>query len=79
MRQLDYLRQALDKLNDHEREALRMRYLEDLPSKEIAKRLGRTDGAVRVLLTRSKQKLAQAGVDIERMTATEVDERPDGQ
>jgi RNA polymerase sigma-70 factor (ECF subfamily) len=34
-----------------------MRYVEGLPSKEIAQKLGRTDGAVRVLLTRSLQKL----------------------
>ena len=34
-----------------------MRYVENLPSKEIASRLGKTDGATRVLLTRSLAKL----------------------
>lgn len=50
---------ALDTLAADARDALRMRYVEGLPSKEIAARLGRTDGAVRVLLTRSLQKLQE--------------------
>ena len=36
-----------------------MRYVENLPSKEIAQRLGKTDGAVRVMLTRSLSKLQE--------------------
>jgi RNA polymerase sigma-70 factor (ECF subfamily) len=51
------LQDALLKLADHEREALRLRYIESLPSKEIAERLGKTDAAVRVMLTRSLKKL----------------------
>ncbi len=51
------LAEALEQLADDNREALRMRYVLNLPSKEIAERLGRTDGATRVLLTRSLQKL----------------------
>ncbi|MGH7129717.1 MAG: RNA polymerase sigma factor, partial [Planctomycetaceae bacterium] len=35
------------------------RYVENLPSKEIAQRLGKTDGAVRVLLSRSLGKLQE--------------------
>jgi RNA polymerase sigma-70 factor (ECF subfamily) len=50
---------ALDSLPEDARDALRMRYVEGLPSKEIAHKLGRTDGAVRVLLTRSLQKLQE--------------------
>lgn len=49
--------EALRSLPDEAREALSLRYLEGLPSKEIAERLGKSDGAVRVLLTRSLQKL----------------------
>ena len=30
-----------------------MRYVENLPSKQVAERLGKTDAAVRVMLTRS--------------------------
>jgi RNA polymerase sigma-70 factor (ECF subfamily) len=48
---------ALDQLPEESREALRLRYVESLPSKEIAERLGKTDGACRVLLTRSLKKL----------------------
>ncbi len=51
------LEQALASLPDDAREALRLRYVENLPSKEIAERLGKTDGAVRVLLTRSLKRL----------------------
>jgi RNA polymerase sigma-70 factor (ECF subfamily) len=34
-----------------------MRYVENLPSKQIADKLGKTDAAVRVMLTRSLKKL----------------------
>ena len=50
---------ALEKLPEDSREALRLRYLENLSSKEIADRIGKTDGAVRVMLTRSLAKLQQ--------------------
>ncbi len=50
---------ALEKLPEDHREALRLRYLENLPSKDIAERVGKTDGAVRVMLTRSLAKLQQ--------------------
>ncbi len=48
---------ALDQLPEDHREALRLRYLEGLPSKEIAQRLNKSDGAIRVMLTRSLAKL----------------------
>ncbi|MCA9101492.1 MAG: sigma-70 family RNA polymerase sigma factor [Planctomycetales bacterium] len=50
---------ALDQLPEQSREALRLRYVEGLPSKEIAERLGKSDGACRVLLTRSLKKLQE--------------------
>ncbi len=50
---------ALDSLPTEQRDALRMRYLEGLPSKDIAERLKKTDGAVRVMLTRSLAKLQE--------------------
>ena len=52
-----HLLEALDSLPEESREALRLRYVENLPSKDIAARLKKTDGATRVLLTRSLQKL----------------------
>jgi len=53
------LLEALDKLPPEQRSALRMRYIEDLPSKQIAERLGKSDAAVRVMLTRSLKKLQE--------------------
>jgi RNA polymerase sigma-70 factor (ECF subfamily) len=53
------LQHALSELPEETREVLRLRYVEGLPTKDIAARLGKTDGAVRVLLTRSVQKLQE--------------------
>lgn len=50
---------ALDTLPDEQREALRLRYLIGLPSKEIAAKLGKSDGAVRVMLSRGLSRLQQ--------------------
>lgn len=50
---------AIDTLPEEQREALRLRYLVGLPSKEIAQKLGKTDGAVRVMLSRSLAKLQE--------------------
>ena len=49
--------EALATLPADQRDALRLRYLEGLSSKEIAARLGKSDGAVRVMLTRSLDRL----------------------
>jgi RNA polymerase sigma-70 factor, ECF subfamily len=51
--------EALKNLPEESQKALRLRYVEGLPSKEIANRLGRTDGATRVLLTRSLARLQE--------------------
>ena len=48
---------ALDTLPEDQREALRMRYLVGLSSKEIAQKLGKTDGATRVMISRALGKL----------------------
>lgn len=55
---------AMKSLPDEAQEALRLRYVEGLPSKEIAERLQKTDGAVRVLLTRSLKKLGDLLQDV---------------
>jgi RNA polymerase sigma-70 factor (ECF subfamily) len=49
--------QAMQRLPQESRDALRMKYVEGLPSKEIAERLGKSDGAIRVMLTRTLNKL----------------------
>ena len=51
------LQEALASLPDDQREALRLRYVEGLPSKQIAEQLGKSDGAIRVMLTRSLNRL----------------------
>lgn len=51
------LLEALAKLPDEQQTALRLRYIENLPSKQIAEQLGKSDAAVRVMLTRSLKKL----------------------
>jgi RNA polymerase sigma-70 factor (ECF subfamily) len=51
------LLEALAELPEDQREALRLRYVENLPSKQIAVKLGKSDAAVRVMLTRSLKRL----------------------
>jgi RNA polymerase sigma-70 factor (ECF subfamily) len=51
------LNDAIASLPAEAREVLRLRYVENLPSKEIAERLGKTDAAVRTLLTRCLRRL----------------------
>ena len=51
------MQDAIQQLPEDYREALRLRYVENLPSKEIAAKLAKTDAAVRVMLTRSLRKL----------------------
>jgi RNA polymerase sigma-70 factor (ECF subfamily) len=53
------LERAIAGLPTDVQEVLRWRYVDDLPTKEIAARLGKTDGAVRVLLSRTVQKLQE--------------------
>lgn len=51
------LSEALASLPEDQREVLRLRYVEGMPSKQIAEQLGKTDGAIRVMLTRSLNRL----------------------
>jgi len=51
------LQEGLAQLPKESQEALRLRYVEGLPTKEIAQKLGKSDGSVRVLLSRSLSKL----------------------
>lgn len=56
--------QALEALSPEMRQAIRWRYLENLPSQTIAERLGKSDAATRVLLSRAIRKLqASLGQD----------------
>jgi RNA polymerase sigma-70 factor (ECF subfamily) len=53
------LAQALQELPELTQEALRLRYVEGLATKEIAQRLEKSDGAVRVMLTRAVKRLEE--------------------
>ncbi len=53
------LQQAVASLPEEHREALRLRYAEGLPTKEVARRLNKTDVATRVLLSRLVQRLQE--------------------
>jgi len=50
---------ALETLPEDQREVLRLRYLVGLPSKEIAKKFGKTDGATRVMISRALSRLQE--------------------
>ena len=51
------LMEALAQLPEDHQEALKQRYVEGLPSKQIAANLDKSDAAVRVMLTRAIRKL----------------------
>lgn len=51
------LADAVDKLQPEMREAIHLRYVENMPSKDIAERLGKSDAAIRVMLSRAVKKL----------------------
>ena len=48
---------ALETLPKDQREAVRLRYLIGLSSKEIAEKLGKSDGATRVMISRALSRL----------------------
>ncbi len=56
---LQRLTHAVAELSEEQQTILRLRYVEGLPSKDIAEQVGKTDAAVRVILTRSIRKLAE--------------------
>jgi RNA polymerase sigma-70 factor (ECF subfamily) len=53
------LQQAVATLSEDQREAIRLRYVDGCATKEIAEHLGKTDGAIRVLLTRTLARLQE--------------------
>ena len=61
------LLEAVQSLPEDQQEALKLRYVEGLPSKEIATRLEKSDGAIRVMLTRSLKRLQEVlGPELEK-------------
>ena len=58
------MQDAIETLGDDQKEAIRMRYAEGLPTKQIAEKLGKTDVSVRVLLSRSMRQLEKILEDV---------------
>ena len=61
---LNRMQQAIASLGDEQRNVIRMRYVDGLATKEIAKQLGKTDVAIRVLLSRSMRQLEKLLEDV---------------
>lgn len=55
-----HLKALIEALPEEQRQAVRLRYVDGLPTREIAERLGKSDVAVRVMLSRTLQKLQAA-------------------
>ena len=55
---------AIEQLSDEQKSAVRMRYVDGLATKQIAVKLGKTDVAVRVLLSRSMRELEKLLQDV---------------
>ena len=51
------LQVALEELSEEQQEVLRLRYVDHLPTREIAERIGKTDGALRVMISRCLKQL----------------------
>jgi RNA polymerase sigma-70 factor (ECF subfamily) len=60
-RLLEYeqLKHTLNELTDEQRQVIQMRFMADLPIHEVARRLGRTEGAVKALQVRGLRSLAR--------------------
>ena len=50
--------QAVQKLSRHSRDVLLMRYQDEMPIKDIARVMGKSENAVKLLLSRARRKLA---------------------
>ena len=57
------LHAAIAELKEDQREAIRLKYIENMPSKQIAEALGKSDAAVRVMLTRIMKQLHELLAD----------------
>lgn len=53
------VRELLDKLSDSDREIIELRFMEDLDVEQTAKRIGKSEGAVRVAQHRALNKLRE--------------------
>ena len=63
--ELSRILDGVSKLPDDRREALIMRFALGMDNKEIARSLGRTDGATRTLLTRARLRLRERVLELD--------------
>lgn len=56
---LELLEQALDRLSDAHREVIMLMKIEGLSAREVGERMGRSENAVHLLLSRSLKRLAE--------------------
>ncbi|WP_391540462.1 RNA polymerase sigma factor [Rubripirellula lacrimiformis] len=61
---LNRMQQAIAELGEEQRTVIRLRYVDGLPTKQIAQQLGKTDVAIRVLLSRSMRQLEKQLEDV---------------
>jgi RNA polymerase sigma-70 factor (ECF subfamily) len=61
---LTRLQLAIEELSPEQRTAVRLRYADGLPTKDVAQQLGKTDVATRVLLSRTIRQLEKALDDV---------------
>ena len=61
---LHRMTQAVGELPEEQRQVLQWRYRDGMPTREIAERIGKSDGAVRVLLSRSVRRLEESLRDV---------------
>jgi RNA polymerase sigma-70 factor (ECF subfamily) len=58
------MQQAIEGMSEEQKAAIRLRYADGLPTKEIAEKLGKSDVATRVLLSRSMRQLEKELEDV---------------
>lgn len=58
------MQEAIESLGEEQKQAIRMRYADGMPTKQIAEKLGKTDVSIRVLLSRSMRQLEKVLEDV---------------
>ena len=74
---IEHVQSALQRLDPDYREALRLRYIKGLSVGEVARQMGRSEGAVKMLCNRALQQLGAQMGDLSRFLTRSLDLRPD--
>lgn len=65
---LEILWKDIDKLSLFEKEAMLLRYRRDLPIKQVAQVMGKTENSIKIILSRARQKLKNYSLVINNLT-----------